>query len=300
MTGITIGLDLGSAKCGIVAAADGRPRASVTIPVDADDVGSAWHEIERAIVETEAARVVVEWGHFYLPPGSSLAAATSMARAREVQVRLIDRTEQLCAARGVPLAKIAAATWRKRIGVEKPEHVIAAELAAKDARATSVCLWAFAWLVSGERPPAPEPIPSPSRSWVDRAVHDALTRRLGVAECETLQTVHERDAMGGVLGDLLAPPPVVPKAPRPESDKPKRDRSHRPPKAPRATLAGGYVDEAGERAVAAIVAQGGRIRLDVLAVRLALPVPAAHRLVTRLVARGLVTKPERGIYVVQR
>ena len=235
--GPTIGLDLGSAHCGIVAAIHGRPLVAHTVDVSPDDVTAAWRAIEAAIVESCAVRVVIEWAPFYVPRGASLQAATSMARHREVQVRLLDRVEQLCIARSVTLVRIAAATWRKRLWVVKPEAVAIEEARIKEARAMGACLWALAWWASGVRPERPTLMAYPSRSWVDRAVCEALIARLGV-EAAVLRTVHERDAMGAILGDVLAPS-VREKAPKPREPMTKggAEGAPRAPRPPRASKA---------------------------------------------------------------
>lgn len=115
-----VGLDLGSAQCGLVAV-NGDAFLAQTIAVDPADVGPAFAAIDACVTETRPELVVVEWASFYVSakatPQMTAAAASSIGRARETMVRLLDRVEQRCQALGVPIATIQPRTWRKRIKV---------------------------------------------------------------------------------------------------------------------------------------------------------------------------------------
>lgn len=262
----TIGIDPGSAHTGIVAARDGRPVIEgATVDVDPDDVTSAVDEMERAITESGADRVVIEWTRRgWMPAGVSAQAAQEMMNNRCVMVRQIDRVEVFCKKAGVPVVHIAPATWRSRIGVVKPQWV----------------------QPIGWHPPlVAKPM---SRAWVDGAVRDALAIHLGESAA-LLRDVHQRDAFGAILGDWLARVPVVrarrlPRAPRTPRDVPAIEA----PESATPTTA--------DRILDAMATHARPIRLDVLAVRLAVHERAIVPTLRRMLASSLILRPSRGIY----
>lgn len=145
-----VSLDLGSRYCGVAILEDALPArvaAAVTLDVDPEDVTSTASSIcgaiDLAVKESRARelsppRVVIEWGRFYVPaketPAKTAAAGAAMGQARDPMICIRDRVEQharACpwpdgwmrpgwhpplVAHGLEVIRIAARTWRGRIG----------------------------------------------------------------------------------------------------------------------------------------------------------------------------------------
>ena len=114
---VTFGIDPGSARCGICALSGREVIGVATIAVDRSNLGPATAAILSAIDVASPARIAIEWSaRPYAPAGATPQAIAAMAAARETMAVLIDRVEQGCEARGIPVTRMPAATWRSRIG----------------------------------------------------------------------------------------------------------------------------------------------------------------------------------------
>jgi len=211
-----IGLDLGSARCGVCLLCDGTPTAACTVDIESTnatgaafvDYARATAEILSAVRDSGAVRLIAEWAPLYIPPSATPQQASAMGRSHEVMAILLDRVEQGCAALGVPVVRMHASTWRARIG-------------ARRKRMTGL---------AGFRRGAWAKL-NPRRDTTDRAVRVALENHWPTL-ARTLANVHERDAAGVALGEWLgakAPEPKAPapRAPRAPGEPPARDRSKR-------------------------------------------------------------------------
>jgi hypothetical protein len=261
---ILLGLDLGSAHCGLCAIDTSTTpptvTGSATVPVGADVAGCVRTIL--VAVETSGAEVVaVEWNERpYVPKGATPQAAASMAHAREVMVRILDRVEQALDGK-VTVKRIAPATWRSRIGVTR-RH-----------RAGVAGLREAAWARL-----------NPRRDTTDRRVRRALERALGEAGAGALSDVHQRDAAGTALG-VEKPATGAPRV---------RNRARRGASAERRAAPTGpsKIDLVCE----AIRAHGRPIRLDVLAVRMAMDKSALCALLSKAEKCWRVAKTATGVY----
>lgn len=176
---ITLGLDLGSVRCGAAVVIDGRPCAAATIDVDPCDVGPAVQAIDRMLTEHGAERVALEWcARAFAPRDVTPQAAAKIIDAQRVMAVLRDRVHAVCNARCLPIEELNTATWRSHIGARKRRNE-----------------------------PSEEP-----HTWrtADAAVRAALVRHLGEELVATLlPTVDMRDAAGVALADYLGPKPAV-------------------------------------------------------------------------------------------
>lgn len=265
---ILLGLDLGSARCGVCILTDGRPSAACTIDVDGD-IGTCATAILRTVNESEAERVIAEWGAFYVPKHAKPAEAAAMARAREIMAVLLDRVEQGCIMMGVPVVRMPTATWRARIGVTR----------RKTAGVEGFRRAAWARL-------------NPRRDTTDRAVRMCLDRHFGDLAL-TLANAHERDACGVALAEYMgAPPPKVRiRAPRsPRSPGKAHVRAEGP------SMLDRVCDAIREHARSNALHSKPGIRLDVLAVRLAMAPVNVGKHLEKGISVGRIVKIKIGVY----
>lgn len=172
-----LGIDLGSAKCG-VCAIDGKTIVgAATIPVDTKNLRPTVDRITAAIVASGSDRVAIEWSERpYTPKNATPQAMASIMFARETMAKILDRIEQWCETKGIGVVKLACATWRARIGVSRRRQAGVAGLRQ--------AAWARL---------------NPRRDTTDRRVRNAVERLLG-PEADALRDVHQRDAAGVVMG----------------------------------------------------------------------------------------------------
>lgn len=285
---ILLGLDLGSAKTGLCAI-DPEARdviGAATVPVDPKNLRATVDAIGKAIEASGAERVIVEWNERpYMPADASAAAA--MAYARETMARLLERVEQLaetwhscgvCGAKGrapcaegcvggegrrIPCERIAVMTWRSRVG------------ALKRSRRGVTGFRGASWARL-----------NPRRETADRRVKEALRRELGEA-AEVLRDVHQKDACGAALGWARAPAEPKARAPRVRIAK-AGDATKTRQRAPASSKIDALCD--------AIRAHGRPIRLDVLAVRLAMFPGDCAAVAKKALTCGRVRKVAHGVY----
>lgn len=258
-------LDPGSSKAAV--AINGTAR---TIAVDSADVGPAVDEIDALLVVEGARELVIEWGPFFLPKSASDAAKMAMVRNREVMVRLCDRIEQRCAARGIAVHRMPRATWCRYIGAEAerdPETGFSLGVTDRSVRA------ALARLLGAESP-------------------DATIRAGAEAMLASLRDAHQRDAVGLLLGWQRAEAARVARetarAAETGMPRPRAPRERKP------TAEIGYVSETRVDRVEAVIREHGRpILAGVLRARLGHAVPHVKLMAGRVVLlrRGVYALP---------
>lgn len=273
---ILLGLDLGSARCGVCILTDGRPTAACTIDVDGD-IGACATAILRAVNESEAERLIAEWGAFYIRPNATPQEAAAMARAREIMAVLLDRVEQGCVLMGVTVVRMPAATWRSRIGVTRRKRTG----------------------IEGFRHAAWARL-NPRRDTTDRAVRVALERHLGDL-ARTLGNAHERDACGVALGEHMGIPVRPPRVRAPRGPRGARGALAAPAEGP--SVLDRLCDAIREHAkpnwraspTFELRAEPG-IRLEVLCIRAALDKAKTQNALRKGITTGRIIKLAIGVY----
>jgi hypothetical protein len=189
----SLGIDLGSVKCGCVAL-DGRiVVGAATIDVEEKRLDPTVAAIFRAYDVAGASEIIAEWAERpYVPRDATPQTAAAIMRARETMAVLLDRIEREAATRSIPVARIAAVSWRAKI------------VRATRRRGTE-----------GFRESSWRRL-NPRRDTADHRVKIALRHLLG-DDVDALRDVHQRDAAGAVLGALMLREPGETRSPRTRS-----------------------------------------------------------------------------------
>lgn len=166
---LVVGIDLGSARVGIVGSHDELPIRSVTretLKVNRRDLNKTVAAvIERVCPGAE--RAVLEHAPFYAPVGKSAAALASMAHNHEIASILRERLERELSARGVRVLTIPRASWAHRV------------------------------------------VPRTRGGITDEMANAGLRAHVDASAWESLATQDERDALGAIVGTLLPRPKKV-------------------------------------------------------------------------------------------